>query len=47
VNEQPFTRSLSGVQIPKDTATVFIRAKDNVGGWGSSLYAVKIENLAK
>lgn len=47
VNEQPFTRSLSGVQIPTDTATVFIRAKDNVGGWGTSLYAVRIENSAK
>ncbi|WP_422023799.1 hypothetical protein [Roseibium sp.] len=32
VNEQPFTRSLSGVQIPEDVTTVIIRARDSVHG---------------
>lgn len=33
VNEQPFTRSLSGVQIPDGTTAVRIEARDSVGGW--------------
>lgn len=32
--EQPFTRSLSGVNIPEDVAQVTVRAHDNVHGWG-------------
>lgn len=33
VQEQPFTRSLSGVIIPEDVATVVIRARTNIDGW--------------
>ncbi|MBO9451907.1 hypothetical protein J7426_16650 [Tropicibacter sp. R16_0] len=33
VDEQPFTRSLSGVKIPAGTKQVQIRARDSVGGW--------------
>ncbi|SLN13062.1 hypothetical protein TRL7639_00158 [Falsiruegeria litorea R37] len=33
VDEQPFTRSLSGVKIPTGTKQVQIRARDSVGGW--------------
>lgn len=33
VNEQPFTRSLSGVTIPQGTTQVQIQARDNVDGW--------------
>jgi hypothetical protein len=33
-NEQPFTRSLTGVAIPEDVAEVTIRAHDNVDGYG-------------
>ena len=33
VNEQPFTRSLSGVAIPEGLTHVIIRARDNVDGW--------------
>ena len=33
VEEQPFTRSTSGVSIPDGTAQVFIRARTNVEGW--------------
>ena len=34
VDEQPFTRSLSGVAIPSDVEQVTVRAHDNVDGWG-------------
>lgn len=49
VNEQPFTRSLSGVEIPAGTKTLFIRTRCNVDGWSQDLYAVKIgaENRAQ
>lgn len=33
VNEQPFTRSLGGVQIPADESVVIIRAHCSVDGW--------------
>ncbi|MBV2359594.1 hypothetical protein KUH32_07400 [Thalassococcus sp. CAU 1522] len=33
VNEQPFTRNLTGVAVPGDLQTVFIRAKCSVDGW--------------
>jgi len=33
VNEQPFTRSLSGVEIPEELDEVVIRARDLVHGW--------------
>jgi len=36
VNEQPFTRSLSGVSIPGDVEEVTIEARDSVHGWGGA-----------
>ena len=33
VNEQPFTRSLSGVEIPPDVDVVLIEESTNVTGW--------------
>ena len=33
VEEQPFTRSLTGVAIPDGTPQVRIEARDSVGGW--------------
>lgn len=33
VNEQPFTRSLTGVVIPSDTTEVVIFVRDNESGW--------------
>lgn len=33
VNEQPFTRSLSGVKIPAGTKIIFVEAHDKVHGW--------------
>lgn len=33
VNEQPFTRSLGGVEIPPDVETVTVEARDSVEGY--------------
>lgn len=33
VEEQPFTRSTSGVMIPEGTTQVFVRTRTNVDGW--------------
>lgn len=33
VQEQPFTRSLSGVRLPEGTTQVQIQARDLPGGW--------------
>ena len=44
VNEQPFTRSLAGVSIPDGVGTVFIEARTNVGGWGSSRFEMKLNS---
>jgi len=42
VNEQPFMRSLSGVQIPAGTTRVKIRAKDLKHGYSSNEYTVQL-----
>lgn len=42
VDEQPFTRSLSGVKIPAGTSRVKIRAKDLKHGYSSKDYTVQI-----
>lgn len=42
VNEQPFTRSLSGVAVPSGLSVVYIRARDNVGGWGTELFELAL-----
>lgn len=36
VDEQPFTRSLSGVEIPEGVSEVRIRAHDSVHGYGGA-----------
>ena len=36
VEEQPFTRSLSGVVIPDDVASVEVEAHDKVHGWAGT-----------
>ncbi|SEW30963.1 hypothetical protein SAMN04488515_2193 [Cognatiyoonia koreensis] len=43
VNEQPFTRSLSGVVIPQDVNTVYVRARDLVDGWNADTTPVTLE----
>ncbi|MEY1556801.1 hypothetical protein AB3Y40_14300 [Yoonia sp. R2331] len=43
VNEQPFTRSTSGVVIPDGITEVYVRTRDNVDGWHPDVFAVKVE----
>ncbi len=40
--EQPFTRSLSGVEIPAEARTVTVRARDSRHGWGGREQAVAL-----
>lgn len=40
VDEQPFTRTLGDVSIPKDVAIVYVEAHDSVHGW--SPHRVKV-----
>ncbi len=42
VNEQPFTRSLSGVGVPDGVTEVFIEARTNVDGWGVARFLVTL-----
>lgn len=42
VNEQPFTRSLSGVKIPAGTPKVMVRAHDSVHEYGGKTVTVKL-----
>lgn len=42
VNEQPFTRSLSGVQIPPGIRQVRIRVHDSVHGYGSDSQPIRL-----
>ena len=41
-NEQPFTRSLSGVSVPDGVTQVLIRARCNQDGWGPSTYTLDL-----
>ena len=41
-NEQPFTRSLSGVKIPAGTKAVKIRAKDSKHGYSKQEFRVEL-----
>jgi len=42
VGEQPFTRSLSGVEIPDSVKTVSIRAHDSVHEYGGKVITVEL-----
>ena len=42
VDEQPFTRSLSGVRIPQGVNTVTIRAHDSVHGYNNEMFEVDL-----
>ena len=42
VNEQPFTRSISGVVVPEGGKTLFIRARDNVEGWADKRMRIEL-----
>ena len=41
-NEQPFTRSLSGVVIPEDVTRVKVRARDSVHGYSEGEVVVDL-----
>ena len=42
VGEQPFTRSLGGVQIPKEVENVVVRARDSVHDYGGEEMEVEL-----
>jgi hypothetical protein len=42
-NEQPFTRSLSGVKIPADVSQVSIRAHDSVHDYGGETLVIDVD----
>ncbi|VAW78551.1 hypothetical protein MNBD_GAMMA12-3409 [hydrothermal vent metagenome] len=44
VNEQPFTRGLGGVLIPKGSKLVIVEARDTIHGWSKKRVLI---NLAK
>ena len=43
VGEQPFTRSLAGVEIPEGLSTVVVRAHDSVHGYGGEEVEVELK----
>ena len=43
VNEQPFTRNLSGINIPAGVNTVFVEAHDKVHGWNKERLEVDLQ----
>lgn len=47
VTEQPFTRSLANVKIPKDTTILFIKAHDKVHGWTNNSLQVDLDNATE
>ncbi len=42
-NEQPFTRSLSGVEIPDDVSIVTIQGRDQVNGRGGATLEIRLQ----
>lgn len=42
-NEQPFTRSHSGIEIPDDVAEVTIEGRDQLSGWGGETFTLQLE----
>ena len=46
-NEQPFTRSLSGVVIPAGTKAVKVRAKDSKHGYSVEEYTVQLPAIVQ
>ncbi len=42
VNEQPFTRSTSGVVIPDGMTEVYVRTRTNVDGWDDQTFPVML-----
>lgn len=47
VNEQPFTRSLTGVTIPEGVKTVYIEAHDKKHGWTAKRLTIDLSKVSK
>ena len=47
VDEQPFTRSLSGVKVPEGTAIVYVEAHDKVHGWTPDRLEVDLNKVSR
>ena len=45
VGEQPFTRSLGGIEVPNDISEVLVRAHDSVHGYGGEEVLVEIPEM--
>lgn len=43
-NEQPFTRSESGIKIPETTTVVYVEAHDKVHGWSRQRVRVDLQS---
>ena len=41
--EQPFTRSLTGVEVPEGISVVTIEGRDQVNGWGGATVEVELK----
>lgn len=41
-NEQPFTRSLEGVEIPEEVTSVTVQGRDQMYGWGGGVVEVNL-----
>lgn len=46
VHEQPFTRTLAGVEVPVGIERVSVRAHDSVDGYGGDMVEVEIRTVA-
>lgn len=41
-NEQPFTRSQSGIAIPDDVNVVIVEGRDQISGWGGETFELEL-----
>ncbi len=41
-NEQPFTRSLSDVEVPEDVSTVIVEGRDLLNGYGGGTFELSL-----
>ena len=47
VDEQPFTRSLSGVKVPEGTTIVYVEAHDKVHGWTPNRLKIDLNKVSR
>lgn len=46
VDEQPFTRSLSGIEIPAKTTIIYVEAHDKVHGWNKDRVKINLNRTS-